>query len=190
MRRLLLAIALLLLSGAAWAQYAGGGTVKRSGTHLVVNGQKLSEEAQAALLADINGTDYNKAWQKAKSGRGAGIGLTVGGGVALVGGGATVLLGLTTSMLGAVFGGTVGSIGGKESGQEAAQKGAEAGKPFFIGGLIAAGAGIAGLGTGIPMIVANNKRLNNIVNTCNSGKTTAQLTLGPTGNGVGLALRF
>ncbi len=158
MRKVIVTLALLLLSGAAWAQYAG-----------------------SAGTSATTGTEYEQAFRKAKSGKNTGIGLTVAGGVALLGGGTATMLGVTGSMFGAFIGGTVGSIGGKESGQQGAQEGAKAGEPYIVGGLIAAGAGIVGLAVGIPMIVKNNKKLKSL---------QSQVSLGPTGNGVGLALRF
>ena len=188
MKRFLITTLLLLLSLGAWAQYAGTGVLKRSGTHLKMDGVKLSAAEQTALLSDIAGTDCNPAWDKARSGRNTGIGLTVGGGVAVLGGCATVLLGATASAVGAVIGAAAGSIGGQETAQQAAQQGATAGEPYITGGLIAAGAGVVALGVGVPMIVVNAKRLNGIVNTYNEPK--AQLTLGPTGNGIGLSIRF
>lgn len=121
--------------------------------------------------------DYNQAFEKARKGRNTGIGLVVGGGVAVVGGGAAVIIGLTTSVVGAAVGATVGSIGGQEGASNGAQQGSKAGDPLMTAGLIAAGAGLVATGVGIPLIVKNNR-------------TLKQLRLGPTGNGVGLALVF
>ena len=190
MKKIIVLSVLMLLSVGAWAQYAGTGVAKRSGTHIKVDGVKLSPGEQAALLADIGGTDFNPAWQKAKSGRNTGLGLTIGGGVVALGGGDVVLLGLTTSIFGAVIGGAVGSIGGEESAQQAAQKGASAGEPYIIGGLAAAGAGLAAMGTGIPLMAVNCKRLNNIVKDYNGSKPENHLSLGPTVNGFGIILDF
>ena len=72
-------MALMLLSVGAWAQYAGTGVAKRAGTHIKVDGEKLSQEDQMILLSDIGGRDFNPAWQQAKAGRNAGMGLTIGG---------------------------------------------------------------------------------------------------------------
>ena len=121
--------------------------------------------------------DYTQALEKARKGRNIGIGLVVGGGVAVVGGGAAVIIGLTTSVVGAAVGATVGSIGGQEGASNGAQQGSKAGDPLMTAGLIAAGAGLVATGVGIPLIVKNNR-------------TLKQLRLGPTGNGVGLALVF
>ena len=190
MKKTVMILMLMLLSLGAWAQYAGTGVVKRSGTRIKVDGVKLSREEQAALLSDIGGTDYNPAWQKAKSGRNTGIGLTIGGGIVTLAGGTAFMVGLIASTIGAGVGAVVGSIGGEETAQEAAQQGATAGEPYIDGGLIAAGAGLAAMGAGIPLMIVNGKRLGNIVKTCNNDRSEAQLSLGPTGNGFGLVLNF
>ena len=130
-----------------------------------------------AQYSETQGVDYNQAFEKARKGRNTGIGLVVGGGVAVVGGGAAVIIGLTTSVVGAAVGATVGSIGGQEGASNGAQQGSKAGDPLMTAGLIAAGAGLVATGVGIPLIVKNNR-------------TLKQLRLGPTGNGVGLALVF
>ena len=182
---------LLLLSlGAAWAQYNGTGTIKRVGATITVDGEKLTPEEQAALLANINGMDYNLAWQKAKAGRSTGMWLTIGGGVALLGGGVATLMGLTVSLAGATVGAIAGSIGGEQGAQQGAQQGATAGKPLATGGAIAAGTGVVAMVAGIPTLISNNKKLNEIVGACNNGRSGAQLSLAPTGNGLGLVLNF
>ena len=130
-----------------------------------------------AQYSETQTLDYNQAFEKARKGRNTGIGLVVGGGVAVVGGGAAVIIGLTTSVVGAAVGATVGSIGGQEGASNGAQQGSKAGDPLMTAGLIAAGAGLVATGVGIPLIVNNNR-------------TLKQLRLGPTGNGVGLALVF
>lgn len=162
MKRLFFTLFLLLFSLGALAQYAVPGTVTRSGTHLKVDGERISPEQQILLLSNIDGTDFNPAWNKAVSGRNLGIGLTVGGGVAALGGGALTLIGIATSVIGAATGAVVGSIGGPDTAHDAAESGASAGKPYTTAGLITAGAGIVALGAGIPMIISNNRRLNGI----------------------------
>lgn len=182
---------LMSLSLGAWAQYAVTGTIRRAGTHIKMDGERLSPEAQAALLADIDGRDYNSTWDWAKRGRNTGLGLVIGGGIVTLGGSVVTLIGLTTSVIGAAVGGTVGSIGGQDSARHGAEEGAKAGNTLTVGGLITTGAGIAATAIGIPMIVKNNRTLNEIVNTYNNGgQHSVQLDFGPTGNGIGLALVF
>ncbi|MBR5176588.1 MAG: hypothetical protein IKW89_11760 [Bacteroidales bacterium] len=191
MRRFIFVIILMSLSLCAWAQYAGTGTIKRAGTHIVMDGERLSPEAQEALLADIGGLDYNSAWDLARKGRNTGLGLVIGGSVATIGGSVVTLLGLATSVIGAAVGGAVGSVGGQESAQHGAEEGAKAGNSLTIGGLITSGLGLVTTGIGIPMIVKNNRTLNEIVNGYNNGRQpNVKLGFGPTENGIGLALRF
>ena len=190
MRTIFMTLLLLLLPLGAWAQYNAAGSAKRAGTHIRIDGEKLSPEAQADLLADINGVDFNPEWQKAKAGHNAGLGLTIGGGIAMLGGSVAALLGVTASVAGATIGAIAGSIGGEQGAQQGAQQGATAGKPLATGGLIAAGAGLASMGAGIPLLIVNNKRMNGIVNAFNDGKSEAQLSLGPTGNGFGITIDF
>lgn len=181
---------LMLLPLGALAQYNAAGQAKRAGTHIRIDGEKLSQEDQTALLADINGMDLYPFWKKAKAGHNTGLGLTIGGGIAVLGGSVATLLGVTASLAGATVGAIVGSIGGEQGAQQAAQQGASAGGPLATGGLIASGAGIVAMGTGIPMLIVNNKKLNNLVDACNNGRSEAQLSLGPTGNGFGITLNF
>jgi len=142
-------------------------------------------------LADIDGRDYNSTWDWAKRGRNAGLGLVIGGGIVTLGGSVVTLIGLTTSVIGAAVGGTVGSIGGQDSAQHGAEEGAKAGNSLTIGGLITSGLGLVTTGIGIPMIVKNNRTLNEIVNGYNNGRQpNVKLGFGPTENGIGLALRF
>lgn len=205
MKRFVLTLLLAVVSLGAWAQYAPGaqsgvqssvqpnvqsGVVKRSGTHLKVDGERMSEAAQAALLADIGGIDYNAAWQQASAGRRLGTGLTVGGSIVMLGGLGAVTVGLLVSVTGAAIGGLAGSIGGQEGAQQGAEAGASAGTPYMTGGLIASGVGLAAMGFGIPKLITSNRKLNKIVDAYNTGSTSAQLTLGPTANGFGLVLSF
>ena len=176
MRKVIVMFVLLFLSVGAWAQYAGSGTIRRVGSHIEMDGERLSPEARTALLADICGQDFNPVWEKARKGRNTGLGLVIGGGVAVIGGGASLLIGATASVIGAAVGGTVGSIGGQESSQHGAEEGARAGKPLITAGLITAGLGIVSAGVGIPLLVKSNKTLSGVVDTYN--------------NGIGLALRF
>lgn len=189
MKKIVVILLLSLLPLGAWAQYAGSETVKRAGAHLKVDGATLSAEAQRALLANVGGVDYNAAWAEAVSGRNLGTGLTIGGGVAALGGLAAVMVGLVADVVGAAAGGIIGSIGGQEGAQQGAQEGATAGNGIVTGGLIATGLGVGALAFGIPKLVVNNRKLNDLVGACN-GRPAAQVSLGPTGNGFGLAVNF
>ena len=186
-------LVLLLVSFVARAQYAdtGAGALKRAGTHLKMDGVKLSREAQAALLSDINGIDFNEAWNKAKSGRNAGVWLIIGGHVVAIGGASLATLGVTANLYGALVGAMIGAIvGGEDTAQQAADAGATAGNEYVTAGLITGGIGLAAVAAGIPMIIVNSKKLNGIVDEYNNGGPGVQLSLGPTPNGFGLSVRF
>ena len=181
----------MLLSLVAWAQYTNPQVLKRAGSHMKLDGVKLSADEQAALLADIDGTDYTKAWHSASVMRGTGMGLAIGGTAVAAGGIVTTFLGLVVTVVGAGTGAVVGSIGGEESAENAAQQGAQAGSPYITGGLIATGVGLAALGAGIPLWVIGGTRMSKITDSFNqSQSSSAQLTFGSTPSGVGLSLRF
>ena len=46
MRKVIVMFALLFLSVGAWAQYAGSGTIRRVGSHIEMDGERLSPEAR------------------------------------------------------------------------------------------------------------------------------------------------
>ena len=180
MKHLLISALLLLACGvSAWGQYPG--TLKRSGTHLTLNDERLTPEEQAAILDDIGGQDCTEAWRRAATLRNTGLGLTIAGGVAGAAGIMFTFTGGVVSTMGAV----VGTLGGKEG----AQKGARAGSPMLTGGLIAAGVGLAALGAGIPLLAVGSARLNRMVETYNNNKPVT-VSLGPAPSGLGLCLRF
>ena len=191
MKSWFITLVLIMLSTAAWAQYANPEVLKRTGSHMKLDGVKLTADEQAALLADIDGTDYTKAWHSASVMRGTGMGLAIGGTAVAAGGMVTTFIGLLVTVVGAGAGAVVGSIGGEESAENAAQQGAQAGSPYITGGLIATGVGLAAVGTGIPLWVIGGTRMSKITDSFNqSQRSTAQLTFGSTPSGVGLSLRF
>ncbi len=198
MRRLFfITLFLLAAAAAASAQFADGGTLKRAGGKIKLDGRKLTAEEQALLLSDIGGIDYNDAWNRAASRRRVGNTLTIAGSSAIVLGTATTVVGALTSAIGAVAGATggalVGSIGGEEAAKDLANEGAEAGAkagdPIIAAGVITAGVGIAALATGIPLLVGGCKRLNHIVAGANQARGS-ELSLGPAPGGFGLTYRF
>ena len=108
MKRLFLTCFLLLVSVALWGQYAG--VAKRSGTHIKLDGERLTPEQQVALLSDIGGVDYNEPWTRAAKLRNTGLGLTIGGSVVSVAGLATTFIGAVASAFGAAIGAAAGGI--------------------------------------------------------------------------------
>lgn len=182
-RAIVLALGLLATTQ-AFAQYVPAwekGELEKKGGSLAVKGQSLDKETALALLKAAGGAQMADEWASATSKRGLGIGLTAGGfGVAAVGG--------ALSLAGA-FGGTI--IGGMFGGQEGAEKGANNG--LTIGGLVAAGAGLAAGIIGIVQLSSGNSKMNDIVNRLNTqgpANHSASLSVGATPSGVGLAFRF
>lgn len=192
MKRFLLLICFLCVALSSQAQY-----IRRHGGQLrYQDGQVLTKEEQQLLLSDIEGHDYNAPWNTARRLRGTGLGLTIGGGVAMGVGAMGVTIGAVTSALGAVIGGTVGSMGGQEGAQEGASAGAKAGTPLITAGLIVGAVGVVATATGIPMLVVNTRRMNKIVNTYNNSlnpeepQIQASINFGFTPHGIGLSYQF
>lgn len=164
---------------------------KRSGNGIEIDGEKLSEAQMQELLSDVNGTDIYGYWNKEASSRKLGTGLAIGGGVLTAAGLASALLGGVTSLLGAATGAVVGSVGGQEGASSGASQGAKAGKPFAVAGLVAAAAGLGTLTGGIVLISKSNKRLDGLVDLCNSASGgDIQVMVGPAPSGIGLCMNF
>jgi hypothetical protein len=131
------------------------------------------------------------AWDKYRKERGWGIGLTSGG--------------YTLAAAGFCYGGVyilagvVGTIFAAIGGQEAVDKmWADLGPHVQIGG-IAMFSGLAIGTTGVVLLCVGNGNMRKLARTCDAAglpvpepliTPTAELTLGPTPSGVGLALRF
>lgn len=202
MKKLFLAIILLAACYAAYAQYLPipEGTMKRSGSHMKINGQKLSIEQQALVLQDIDGKDYTKDWKKADLTRKWGTGLTIGGGtVAVVGACGTMVMVIATA-LGVVFGASagavVGSVGGEETASETASEAAnnvaEKMSPQIVAWTAVTGAGLVTTAVGIPLWVSGGKKMNKIVKAYNgrSRYSDSGVYFGPTASGAGFAYVF
>ena len=190
MKRWILLALLLVIALPSPAQY-----VNRKGTHLVRDGQKLSREEQAQLLADIDGNDYNPAWNRAAIWRNTGLGLTIGGGTLLgVGAGVTVF-GVIVAAVGTAVGAAAGAVAGGSSGaQQGAQAGVKAGQPIITGGLITGAVGVVALGVGIPVLAVNGKKLNSIAKAYNQTQVPeekpVEVAFGPAPSGIGITLTF
>ena len=120
MKKIILAIVLLTACAAAYGQYIPEGTLKRSGSGMKINGQKLSKEQQTLLLSDIDGNDYTRTWKNANLTRKWGIGLTAAGGtVAVVGAGGTMVMAIAAA-LGVAIGVRLGIFEGDQRDQKVA----------------------------------------------------------------------
>ena len=180
----------LLLAGTqAFAQYVPEwhqGELKKKGTVLALQGEKLDKATTQAILDLVGGPEMVAAWDKYRKERGWGIGLTAGG--------------YTLAAAGFCFGGVyvlagvVGTIFVAIGGQEAVDKmWADLGPKVQIGGA-AMLTGLAVGTTGVVLLCVGNGNMKKLARTCDAAGLepipTAQLTFGPTPSGVGLALRF
>ena len=181
---------LLLLAGTqAFAQYVPEwhqGELKKKGTVLAIEKQKLDRETTQAILDQVGGPEMVASWDKYRKERGWGIGLTAGG--------------YTLAAAGFCFGGVyvlagvVGTIFVAIGGQEAVDKmWADLGPKVQIGGA-AMLTGLAVGTTGVVLLCVGNGNMKKLARTCDAAGlepvSAAQLTFGPTPSGVGLALRF
>ena len=173
----------------AWAQYVPEwhqGEMKKKGTVLAIQGERLGRETTMAILDQVGGPEMVTAWEKYRKERGWGIGLTAGG--------------YTLAAAGFCFGGVylmaglIGTIFVAIGGQEAVDKmWADLGPKVQIGG-IATLTGLAVGTTGVVLLCVGNGNMRKLARTCDAAGLVpvidAQLTFGPTPSGVGLALRF
>ena len=188
MKRFLL-LFLLRVGTQAFAQYVPEwhqGELKKKGTVLAIEKQKLDRETTNAILNQVGGDDMVASWEKYRRERGWGIGLTAGGytlaaagfcfgGVYLVGG---------------IFASMFAAIGGQEAVDTVW---ADLG-PMVQIGVVGFFTGLAVGTTGVVLLCVGNGNMRKLARTCDAAGlpplTTAQLTFGPTPSGVGLALRF
>ena len=190
MKKTVILLLALFWAVSAMAQYAvpewHQGDLKKKGTVLALQGQKLDKETTQAILDQVGGPEMVAAWDKYRKERGWGIGLTSGG--------------YTLAAAGFCYGGVyilagvVGTIFAAIGGQEAVDKlWADLGPQVTIGGT-AMFTGLAVGTTGVVLLCVGNGKMKKLAKTCDAAGLeplpTAELTFGPTPSGVGLALRF
>ena len=189
MKRVLVLLLALLWAASAFAQYAvewHQGDLKKKGTVLALQGEKLDRETTEAILNEVGGPEMVDAWNKYRRERGWGIGLTSGG--------------YTLAAAGFCYGGIyimagiVGTIFAAPFGEEAVNNmWADLGTNVQIGG-IAMLTGLAIGTTGVVLLCVGNGNMRKLAKTCDAAGfeplPAAELTFGPTPSGVGLALHF
>ena len=194
MKKLLVLLSALLWAASAFAQYVPEwyqGDLKKKGTVLAIQGEKLDRETTEAILNQVGGPDMVDDWNNYRKERGWGIGLTSGG--------------YTLAAAGFCYGGVylmagiVGTIFVAIGGQEAVDKmWADLGPQVTIGG-IAMFTGLAVGTTGVVLLCVGNGNMRKTARLCHDAglpvpeplvSPMAELTFGPTPSGVGLALRF
>ena len=187
MKRVLVLLLALLWATSAFAQYAvewHQGDLKKKGTVLALQGEKLDRETTEAILNQVGGPEMVDAWNKYRRERGWGIGLTSGG--------------YTLAAAGFCYGGiyilagVIGTIFAAPFGEEAVNKmWADLETNVQVGG-IAMLSGLAIGTTGVVLLCVGNGNMRKLAKTCDAAgfEPLVELTLGPTPSGVGLALRF
>jgi len=194
MKKFLVLLSALLWAASAFAQYVPEwyqGDLKKKGTVLAIQGEKLDRETTEAILNQVGGPEMVDAWNKYRKERGWGIGLTSGGyTLAAAGfcyGGVYLIGGVFASIFAAMFG------------QEAVDSVWEDLGPKVTAGGIAMFTGLAVGTTGVVLLCVGNGNMRKTARLCNEAglpvpepvvTPTAELTFGPTPSGVGLALRF
>lgn len=184
-------IAVMVLANAlpAMAQY---NDIYRKGAKLYSSDDVLlTAEQISAMMNSVEGLSYG-TWVKNTKGFKAGKGLLIasgsltGAGIVTLGIGAVGMMieGLAVG-IGTVFFAPLASLSGEEL--EVAMDSKFRG--VAIAGLAMTGTGIAGLITGTTVYCVYKKRLNNMVDSCNSA-SHLNVSLGMQQHGVGLAVNF
>ena len=189
MKKLLVLLSALLWAASAFAQYVPEwyqGDLKKKGTVLALQGEKLDRETTEAILNQVGGPDMVDDWNNYRKERGSSGGYTLAAAGFCYGG---VYL----------MAGIVGTIFVAIGGQEAVDKmWADLGPQVTIGG-IAMFTGLAVGTTGVVLLCVGNGNMRKTARLCNDAglpvpeplvSPMAELTFGPTPSGVGLALRF
>ena len=195
MRKFIFSLILLLLGVSAYGQYIDSTAVnhvlKRRGSALRLDGQRLSRADQMILLSDIDGVDYTEAWKKARGWRAAGIGMISGGSALAVFGVGYTFVYLIAGMMGVAIGATASAMVGGD-GNEAAEEISNDIEPYINAGLIMTGVGIGTAVAGIPVTAVNSHKMSKIVKQYNATQSApaAEVTFGPTASGVGFAINF
>ena len=189
MKRIVILLLGLLWATGLMAQYVPEwhqGELKKKGTVLALQGQKLDRETTQAILNQVGGEEMVAAWDRYRRERGWGIGLTAGG--------------YTLAVAGFCFGGVyllagvVGTIFAAPFGQDAVDNlWADMGPMVKVGGIGLITGFVAGT-TGVVLLCVGNGNMRKTARLCDAAGLppvpAAELTFGPTPSGVGLALRF
>ena len=189
MKKTIILLLALFWTVGAMAQYVPEwhqGELRKKGTVMAIQKQKLDRETTEAILNQVGGQEMIDSWNKYRRERGWGIGLTAGG--------------YTLAAAGFCFGGVylvagvVGTMFAAIGGQEAVDNlWADLG-PMVQIGAIGMFTGLAAGTTGVVLLCVGNGNMKKLARTCDAAglppAPAAQLTFGSTPSGVGLALRF
>lgn len=175
MKRIILIALLSLAAFSASAQYAAVPEhIKVGGSSIYSGNEKLTVDQALMCFSDLNGVDRSADYLKYRKGYRTGLGLTIAGGSLFVGG--TVVCSSAT-LVALVIGIPMG-MGGNGSVLQVTNGLVQASTVCMIagGGMVAAG---------VPVLCVNRRRINHLAYDYNQ-----QMTVGPTANGLGLALNF
>ncbi len=187
MKRTLMILALIASALTAAAQYNPSAELLKKGGRLYQGDMKLTGEQIDNLLSSIHNDEnvaYSRLWNKADAMRTSGIVLTSVGSAACVAGPFLYILGVAK-----VIGSGIGAgLSGNPDGI--------IGESELIGGIVTTCAGVAMLGTGIPLWCVGGSRMKDVVSEYNNQRLagpsgpSVTLALGPCPNGIGLSLSF
>ena len=191
MKKTLLLVLALCWAVSAMAQYAvppewHQGDLKKKGTVLALQGEKLDRAATEAILNQVGGPEMVASWDKYRKERGWGIGLTAGGYTLAAAG----FCFAGVYLVGGIFATMFAAIGG----QEAVDHVWSDLGPMVQIGTIGFFTGLAAGTTGVVLLCVGNGNMKKLAKACDAAGlapvTPVQVTFGPTPSGVGLALRF
>lgn len=173
MKKIIMLICAMTMALTASAQYAGTDLIVKKG-HIYSDGIRLDDDQAVACFRDIYGTDLSADYLKYAQGYRRGLGMTIGGGTAFLAGVSVSAVGFSKILM--------KGIGGESF--RRAQTMTIASSFVTIGGAVV-------MLVGIPKMTKNTTRLNALAAYYNAGHSrSAEMTLGPTPNGIGFALNF
>ncbi|MBQ6710451.1 MAG: hypothetical protein IJN26_07130 [Bacteroidales bacterium] len=195
MKRLLLLLVCGFITIAASAQYAVQNVPVLKGSRVFVDGEKISNADVVAYLASAYDDSVADSWTKNRTAYKTGLGLTIAGSAVTWCGslvftagiiaGAGTLITVPILGMGGIVAGDMQPAGDYLDGGLSA-----ADLMISIGGCSAL-TGLAMLASGIPVLCVYKTRLKTMFQEYGPGLSSdINLSFGPTGNGIGLALNF
>ena len=181
MKRMLLLLVLVLLGTSAFGQYIPDGPLNRRGSHLRAGKQALTSGQQSLVLSDIDGVDYNNAWDRAAELRRKGNRQIVRGSLYIVGGAVGLVGGYYLGVASLVAYGIASIDQSDFVMSNAARSVGLVAVGMFTFGLYGAVTGLFMVPIGIYRSVSGSAKMNHIVKYYNMGLTK---------NGVGLSFNF
>lgn len=173
MKKIFMVILAAVVSLTASAQYADTDLTVKGGC-VYADGVRLSDDQAAACFRNVYGIDRSADYIRYAKGYRRGLGMTIAGGTAFVAGGTVFAVGFSKILM--------KGIGGAEF--KKAQTMAIASSFVTLGGAVVTL-------VGIPTLTRNSSRLHDLAAYRNDDRSLSpEISLGPTENGVGFALRF